>query len=179
MVLDRVPRPDPTGFALAALAILAVQASGGILVASDSTITTKTIPPRVYFEKGDNADDKRWFKSFTLSTNKTSFDAIVKPRAGGNTYIPDGVDPTSRDDASRSIELTGSEETNSKIEVFRWCIYDGTTNTATLDHQDSNPSTNFTLPSNGQYRIDLHVDLAQGASKSNAGIDFWVQLEVT
>lgn len=167
------------GIGLAAILVLAAGADGLQSWTSDSTLKTHSLAPPMHFEKGDNADDKRWFKSFSLSTNKTSFTAEVKPRAGGTVYISDVVRTVNADDEQRSIVLTGSEVTNSKIEAFEWHVRDGSSRVAALDHTTADPSASYTLPADGAYRLDLKIDLEQGAGRHNAGISFTVQLEVT
>lgn len=166
--------------ALAAVLLLAAGAQGLISWESNGTLEVRTIVPPTHFEKGDNADDNRWMKSFTLSQNKTSFDAEVKPRPGAKAYIQNVTTLNNADDESRSITLTGSQVTNSKVEQFEWEIVDGGgQHVATLDHLTADPSASFSLPAGTEYRMDLEIDLADGAGRVNAGISFTVQLEVT
>jgi hypothetical protein len=163
----------------ASLVGVGAQAAITMTSSSNSDVTVDVLEPPVTFEKGENADDKRWFNSFSMSTNKTSFSATVKPRVGGHSYIHDVVRTLSQDDQDRTITLTGSQESNAKVERFQWRVYNGSNFKGVMDHTASNPSAQFTLPSQEKFRLDLEIDLEQGAGKKNAGISFWVQLEVT
>lgn len=161
------------------LAALAVAVQGATTLTSESSVQVETTSPPLQFEKGDKADDKRWFKSFELSTNKTAFTAEVKPRAGSHVYIQDVAKLKSTDDEARTVTLTGTHVSNAKVERFEWEIYDGVSRVGQLDHKDADPSTSFSVPASGSFRMDLETDLADGAGRANAGITFEVQLEVT
>lgn len=173
------PRLTRPGSVIAALLLLALAVQGATTWTSDSAVTLETTSPPVTFAKGDNADDRRWFRSFDLSTNATSFTAEVKPRAGSHVYIEDVAKLASTDDEARTVTLTGTHVSNAKVERFEWEVFDGVSHVGQLDHKDADPSTSFSVPGGNSFRMDLEIDLADGAGRANAGITFEVQLEVT
>lgn len=165
------------GTGILILSLVAGTALAAITWTSDSTLEVSAVSPPIQFAKGDNADNKRYFKSFTLSDNKTSFTAEVKPRGGADTTVKDVVRITGAD-SDHQITLTATQVTNSNVEDFEWRIKDGSTRVATLDYLTSEPSASFSLPANQTYTFELKMDLADGAGRDNAGITFDLQLEV-
>lgn len=159
--------------------LVAAGAQAMIAWSSQSTLTTSVVAPPVTFSKGDNADDARWFKSFDLSTNQTSFDATAKPRGGADVTVTDVVRLVEHTGLSRSVSLTASQVTNANVEDFEWIVRNGSTEVGRLDYLATSPSLGFTLPAGGTYTFDLKMDLADGAGRTNAGISFDLTLEVT
>lgn len=166
-----------TGTGILVLSLMAGTAMAAIVWTSTSTIDVSAVPPPIQFTKGDNADDRRYFRSFTLSENKTSFTAEVKPRGGADTTVKDVVRITGAG-SDHQVTLTATQVTNPNVEDFEWRIKDGSTQVATVDYLTSSPSASFTLPASQTYTFELKVDLADGSGRDNAGISFDLQLEV-
>ncbi len=160
--------------------LLATSAYAAVSWTSTSTLTTSIIEPPVQFVKGDNADNRRYMRSFDLSTNGTAFTAEVKPRAGAEMTVRDVVRvDNSAGSSDFAIELTGTQIVNVYLERFEWNIRNGSTNVANLDYLAANPQATFTLPTGQVFTMDLVVDLADGAGRTNAGVSFDLTMEVT
>lgn len=172
-------RPVPT-ILLVAVAALAVATSASIAWGSQGTLNTQSQDPPIIFEAGDNADNPRWFNSFEITSDNTSFSAEIKPRAGAGTHVEDVVRLHNPSGQEQHVTVTGSNVDNDNVETFHWTITDDADETvATLDHKDVDPSTNLTLPASETYTFAVTVETKIGAGSMNAGIAFSVGLEVT
>lgn len=172
-------RPVPT-LLLVAVASLAAMASASIAWDSQGTLSAHGQDPPIVFEAGDNADNPRWFKSFEITSDNTSFSAEIKPRAGAGTHVEDVVRLHNPSGQERHVTVTGSSVDNDNVETFHWTITDDADETvATLDHKDADPSTDLTLPASETYTFAVTVETKIGAGSINAGIAFSVGLEVT
>lgn len=170
---------SPAPWLLAATLLIA-GALATVTWTSTSQVGVGVVTPPVHFVAGDNADNPRYMRSFELSTNATSFTAEVKPRPGAQTAVEDIVRiDNSAHAEERSIRLTATQVTNPNIEAFEWTIMDAGSPVATLDYRVASPEASFTLPAGETFEMDLHVDLADGAGRTNAGITFDLQMEVT
>lgn len=174
-----VPGGWGTTSAALALVVFAVAVQGATTWTSETSLGVEATAPPITFEKGETADDERWFRSFELSAEETAFTAEVKPRGGAHVTIEDVVRLNSTDDEPRTVRLTGTAVTNDEVEVFAWTIRDGGSALAELDHKEADPSASVEVPAGDRFAMDLEIDLADGAGRTNAGISFEIQLEVT
>lgn len=164
--------------ALAGLVLAAVGVQAAITWSSTSTLTTSVAAPTVYFQEGVGAGKTRYFASFALSQNATSFTAEFKPRIGADTTVKDVVRITSASAASRSVTFTATQVANANVERFLFLVKDGSTVIATVDYLAASPSATFTLPAGATFKLDLRVDLTDAATVGNTNVAFDLRVSV-
>lgn len=178
------PRP-PAGparaFPLLAIVLALVVAGGGaaaIAWTSQSTLLTSVRAPPVELEMGSGASKTRYFDPFALSINKTTVAGTVSGKAGADVVVKDVLRVVNRDGVSRTVTLSATQVTNSRVEAFTWTARDGSATVGVLDHRAASPRTTLTLAAGASRALDLRLDLAEGAGKNNATFTFDMRLEV-
>lgn len=155
---------------------MGVQAA--ITWSSTSTLTTSVAAPTVYLQEGVGAGKARYFSSFALSQNATSFTAEFKPKIGADTTVKDVVRIASASSAARTVTFTAAQVANANVERFLFLVKDGGTTIATFDYLAASPSATFALPAGATYKLDLRVDLADAATVGNTNVDFDLRVSV-
>ncbi len=168
-----------TPLLIATLIGLSLAATAGITWSTQTNVQAHATDPPLVFEAGDNADNPRWFKSFEISDDNTSFTAEIIPRAGAGAHVEDVVRLTNDNAQQRYVTLEGTPIDNEHIPTFEWTLTDDDETVTTLDHTQPDPSTTFTLPPNETVTFAITVQTEPGAGKHNAGISFTLSLEVT
>jgi hypothetical protein len=159
-----------TTAAAAAVLVAALVATGvdaAITWQSASTLTTSVISSPVTFAAGTAASNTRYFSSFALSTNATSFAVTIAERAGGDVNVKDVVQLVSQSGSALPLTLSAGQVSNANILAFTWTVKNGTSTVATLDMQAASPSAAFTLPAGLTYKLDLRLKLIPGAGGNN------------
>lgn len=164
---------------LAIALVAAGAAAAASVVVSNSTLDVGVIAPSVHFEKGASSENSRWFKHVILSANKTVVDIDAKPKVGAGTFVQDVLRVVNERPGSRSVTLSASPVQNTNVRSFSWVVKDGVTTVARLDYKTATPTATFTLPASATYRLDLEVDVVEGAGKNNAKATFDLRLGVT
>lgn len=169
------------GGALVALALAAALAMGGraaVTLRAESTLTLGVAPVPVTFAEGDATSNSRFVKDFALTSNKTGFGGTLKAKSGAYTVVTDLV--RVRNDGAQAEQATfrASPVSNANYELFRWVVRDGATVVTTFDYMAALPTATLTVPAGAEYRMDLHVDLVEGAGRHNAGVPFGLVVEV-
>ena len=178
------PRPlsGPARAVPLGLVVLALATAGGgaaaIAWTSQSTLTTSVAAAPVELELGAGASKTRYFDPFALGLNKTTVTGTVSGKAGADVVVKDVLRVVNRDSVSRTVTLSATQVTNSRVEVFAWTVRDGPTSVGSLDHRAASPSVTFTLAAGASRAFDLRLDLADGAGKNNASFSFDMRLGV-
>lgn len=165
------------GAGILVLVLVAGTTVAAIVWTSTSSVDVGAVDPPVQFTQGDNSDDRRYLRSFVLSTNQTSFTTEIQPRLGADVHVTDMVRLHNQDATSRTITLTGSTVSDIDVQRFSWRVMDGSTLIATIDHLSDTPSVQFTMASGATFEFDLRIDLADTSSASTQPA-FELQLEV-
>ena len=170
----------PARFVPVALALLTLVASAkaAIVLTTTGSLHTTAVEPAVRFELGPAGSSARYFSPFSLSANATIASGIVLGRAGADLYAKDALRIANARAAPQSVTLSAAQLSNAQLDVFRWHLYDGATLLATLDMEAADPSIAFTLPASTTYRLDLRLDLADGAGNNTAPTAFELRVRV-
>lgn len=163
---------------LAAIIGLATGAQAGISVVSTSTLTTGVVAPPVKFELGASGSSARYFSPFTLSSNATILSGTMLGRAGADLYAKDAIRVVNSRASAQTVVLSSTQLTNAQLDVFELKLYNGATLVATMDMEGASPSLSFSLPASTTYRIDMRLDLADGAGNNSAPASFQLALRV-
>lgn len=147
-----------------ALVALSAAASGAIVVSSQTTLETGVLDAPLAFGAGSGASNDRYFTSFSVSPNATSYSASIKSRVGGDATVKTVVTVTNPGAAARTVTLRGDQVSNANVLIHTWTVKNGTTTVATLDMKDGTPTASFTLPAGTTYDIDMRMKVAKGVS---------------
>jgi hypothetical protein len=127
---------------------------------------------------GTGAAKTRYFDPFALSLNKTTVAGTISGKAGADVVVKDVLRVVNRDTVPRTVTLSATQVTSSRVEVFAWTVREGSTSVGVLDHRAASPGVTFTLASGASRTLDLRLDLADGAGKNNAAFTFDMRLGV-
>ncbi|HUR68809.1 MAG TPA: hypothetical protein VM370_06140 [Candidatus Thermoplasmatota archaeon] len=165
--------------ALLLLLLATPAASAAIsLVATSSTLTTSAVAPPVTLALGAAGSSARYFSSWTLSSNATSVTGTVLGRAGADWYAKGVFDIVNGRTSAQTVLLSSTQLTNAQLDVFVLYVYNGTTLVGSFDLEAASPSLTFTLPASTTYRLDMRLDLADGAGNHNAPSSLSLALRV-
>lgn len=164
--------------AMAALVGLTAGAQAAVSVVSVSALNTGVVGPPVKLELGAAGTTARYFSPFSLSANATTASGTVLGRAGADLYAKDALRVVNTRAADQSVTLNAAQLSNAQLDVFAWYLYNGATLVATLDMEAASPSISFTLPASTTYRLDMRLDLGDGAGNNTAPTAFEVGLRV-
>lgn len=157
---------------------LATGAQGAIVVESVSHVSTSAMAPPVKLELGASGSSARYFSSFALSANATVASGTMLGRAGADLYAKDVLRVVNTHAADQSVTLSSAQLSNAQLDVFVAYVYDGAALVASMDLEAASPSMSFTLPASSTYRLDLRLDLADGAGNDSAPASFQLGLRV-
>lgn len=157
--------------------VVIIAAATGVQAAiswsTTSTTTTSVTPPPVQLELGNGANKTHYFSPpLTLSANGTLVSGTLSAKAGADARVKNVLKIANRDAALQNVTLTATQVTNANVEAFTWSVYDGNTLVGILDLKSATPSLAFALPAAATYRLDLRIDIADGAGKDNSPTSF-------
>lgn len=158
-------------------AVVIIAAATGVQAAiswsTTSTIATSVGAPPVQLELGNGANKTHYFSPpLTLSANGTLVSGTLSAKAGADARVKEVLKIANRDVATQNVTLTATQVTNANVEAFSWSLYNGSTLVGILDLKSATPSLAFALPPSTTYRLDLRIDLADGAGNTNSPASF-------
>lgn len=144
-----------------------------------STIDASVTSAPVKLALGNGASRPHYFSPpLTLSANETVASGTFKAPAGADARVKDVLRLVETTAASQSVTLAATQIGNARVETFTWTVKDGNTVVATLDAKDGTPSASFTLPASTTYKLDLRVDMADGAGLDNSPSSFDLRIVI-
>lgn len=164
--------------AAASILLLAAGADAAVGYFATSTLDVSVIAPPVRFEAGNGASS-RFVSSFTLTTNATSFSAVLEAKAGGEVRVKDVAVLVNDGASARTVTITGSQVANANVLEFTWTVKNGSDAIATLDMRAAPTSASFTLPASGAFSLDERLKLVGGAGKNNATVSFTMGMSLS
>lgn len=162
-----------------AVALAATAAHAAITWVATGSIDVGTVAPPVKFEAGSGASNPRHLQSFSISTNATAFSGVVKGKSGADFTVKDVVRIVNLRGTGQAVSFAADQVTDPYVEAFWWRVKDGGTTIATLDYRAPSPSTTFSLPAGATYKMDLRVDLKDGAKGASVSVPFVLRTVVT
>jgi hypothetical protein len=149
-----------------------------LIAATPSAVGTSVVAPPVTWELGPAGASSRWFSPLTVSANATHLTGSAKARAGADWTAYDVARLVNGRASAQSVTLSAAQLTNAQLDLFKVFVYDGSTLVGTLDLEAASPSLTFTIPASGSRRVDLRLDLADGAGANNAPASFSLSVRV-
>lgn len=168
----------PIGVVLLAATLVAAGAQAAITLVSYSEVSTSVVGPPVKLEIGPAGSTARYFSPFSLSANSTIASGTALARAGADWYAKDVLRVANQRASPQSVTISSTQLVNAQLDAFQIHLYDGATLLATMDLESASPSIGFTLPASTTYRLDMRLDLADGAGAHNAPTSFDIRLRV-
>lgn len=163
---------------LVALLLVAGGVRAGITVVATGSVTTGVTAPPVRFEVGDAGASTRYFAPLTLSANATAATGTLVARAGADVYAQDALRLVNARAEAQTVTLSSARLENAQLDLFHVHVYDDAALVATIDLESAAPTALFTLPGSSTYRLDVRLDLADGAGRDTIPPSFTLALSV-
>lgn len=168
----------PIGAAIALVVLVAAGAQAAIGLVSQSTVATSARSPPVTLEIGAGGATTRYFAPLALSANATVATGTLLGRAGADLYVHDALRLVNARAVPQGVTLSAGSIASASVEVFHVRVHNSTALLATLDLKAASPTATFTIPASTSLRLDVRLDLADGAGNSTAPASFDLRLRV-